>query len=81
MKKKQRGADSLWLKRLGIHIDALIRKKGYESPYDFWVRRIGDDISRTTLNHVLTGKYDPKASTLKKIADHLNLKLSDLVDF
>lgn len=77
----KRKTENPWLKRLGKHIEAVMRKKGYDSPYEFWLEKVGDEMSRTTLNHVLTGKYDPKTSTLKKLADSLGMSLSELVDF
>ncbi len=77
----KRRAENAWLKRLGKHIEQLIQKKGYESPYEFWLEKVGDEMSRTTLNYVLTGKFDSKVSTLKKLADNLGVSLSELVNF
>ena len=77
----KRSTVNAWQKRLGRHIQGLITKKGYDSPYDFWLQKVGDEMSRTTLNYVLTGRYDPKASTLKKLADGLGVTLSELVDY
>lgn len=72
--------DDAWLKALGKRIEHLIKEKGYESEYDFWVQKAGDDISRAGLNYIITGRTDPKASTLRAVAKLLNVKLKDLVD-
>lgn len=72
--------DEVWLKKLGERIDSLIREKGYASPYDFWVQRAGDKVSRAALNYILTGKTDPKATTLKALADLLHVRVRDLMD-
>jgi len=70
-----------WLKALGKHIDELIKKQGYQSPYDFWIQKAGDDISRATLNYIINGEVDTKATTLKKIAQLLGLTPKDLFNF
>lgn len=41
----------------------------------------GDYISRATLNFILTGKTDPKATTLLKLAKLLKVAPSRLIDF
>lgn len=72
--------DEVWLKKLGERIDSLIREKGFASPYEFWVQEAGDKLSRAALNYILTGRSDPKATTLKALADLLHVKVRDLVD-
>jgi len=72
--------DREWLQRLGKNLDDLIKKKGYKSPYDFWVNKAGDHLSRSALNYVLTGKTDPKATTLRILARLLDVKPSKIVD-
>ena len=66
---------------LGKHINSLILEKGYKSPYEFWIERVGDDISRASLNYLLTGKVDVKATTLRKLASALDVELRRLFDF
>ena len=69
-----------WLSSLGSHIEKLIEKEGYSSPYEFWINAdIG--ISRTTLNYILRGKVDVKVCTLRKIALALNVRPNDLLNF
>ncbi|MBS1983600.1 MAG: helix-turn-helix transcriptional regulator [Bdellovibrionales bacterium] len=38
------------------------------------------DISRATLSHLERGLIDPRASTLRRIADTIGIKLSDLIN-
>lgn len=80
-KTKRSKAEDVWLASLGIQISKLIKKKGHNSPYEFWINDIGDEISRANLNYVLNGRVDMKATTLKKIADALGVEYSDLFDF
>lgn len=82
LKGKNRSNDEeRWLKALGNHIRQLIETKGYKSPYEFWVNNIGDQISRTTLNYILTGAVDVKATTLRKIARALGVNPKDILAF
>lgn len=78
---KGRAADVKWLQDLGKHIDLLIKRKGYTSAYDFWVNKAGDHISRATLNYILAGKSDPKATTLRTIAKLLGVSEATLFEF
>ncbi|MBX9767585.1 MAG: helix-turn-helix domain-containing protein [Bdellovibrionales bacterium] len=73
--------DQRYLMGLGKHINSLILEKGYKSPYEFWIERVGDDISRASLNYILTGKVDVKATTLRKLASALDVELRRLFDF
>ena len=70
-----------WLKALGTHLFKLIEKKGYKSPYDFWVQKAGDDISRSALNYILNGEVDVKATTLKKLANALDVEVKEIFNF
>ena len=70
-----------WLKALGTHFLKLIEKKGYKSPYDFWVQKAGDDISRSALNYILNGEVDAKATTLKKLANALDVDAKEIFNF
>jgi DNA-binding Xre family transcriptional regulator len=82
LKKSRRSKrDEKWLKAIGVHIHKLILEKGYKSPYDFWINKIGDEISRATLNYILTGKVDVKATTLNKIAEGLRVEPKELLNF
>ena len=73
--------DGEWLKKLGDRVEQLIRKRGFESPYDFWIKQAGDDLSRATLNYIVAGKSDPKATTLRALAKLLEVPVSKLMDF
>lgn len=53
-----------------------IENAGFRTQDEF-ARVIGMD--RSTLRRVLSGKYDPKLSTLQRIADGLEMPLDDLL--
>ena len=74
-------ADDLWLQRLGKKIQELIRAKGYASPYELWIEKGDEKISRSTINYIINGKIDPKVSTLRIVAKMLNVELVDLFHF
>ena len=81
---KRRGkakADEAYLKALGQNIEKIMKKKGYESPYDFWVRQAGDQISRASLNYIIAGSSDPKATTLRALAELLEVDPKELLNF
>lgn len=78
-KKKKYTEDSIWLQDLGSNIAKLIKKKGYPSPYDFWVQKLDESVSRSALNYILRGKTDVRISTLRSIARALSVDLSDLL--
>ena len=71
----------MWLKRLGEHINQMIIRKGFKSPYEFWIQVLGEDVSRASLNYILKGRVDVKATTLKKIADALDVPIQELLNF
>jgi hypothetical protein len=81
---KRRGktkADEAYLKALGQNVLRLMKKKGYDTPYDFWIKRAGDEISRASLNYIVTGRGDPKMTTIKALAKLLGVKPKDILDF
>lgn len=80
-KNQPKKTANAWQQQLGEHIEKLILSKGYISIYDFWIQAIGDDISRSTLGYIIKAKVDVRASTLKKIADALEIEPKDLFDF
>ena len=73
--------DAKWLTDLGNHIHQLIIDAGYSSVYEFWIEKAGDDISKSGLNFIINGESNPKATTLKMLADHLGVKPSKILDF
>ena len=79
--KARTKADEKWLNALGSHLEKLIKQEGYKSVYDFWIHKAGDDISRATLNFIVAGKSNPKATTLKTLAHLLEVKPSEILDF
>ncbi len=66
-------SENLFLRKLGKHIESIILERGYNSAYDFWVRKASDHISRAALNYLLAGETDPKISTLRLLARLLNV--------
>lgn len=73
--------DEQWLKALGLHVATLIQKRGYASPYEFWIECAGDHLSRSALNYILSGKKDAKATTLRTLAQLLEVSPSELLKF
>lgn len=66
-------------KALGKRLAKLIAQKGYKSPYGFWLEHGDEGLSRSNLNYILNGKGDPKLSTLRRIAEGLEVSLSELL--
>ena len=82
MKRKGKNkTDEKYLKTLGRRIRSLIRKKGYASPYDFWVEKGEDLFSRPSLHYILNGQADAKITTLKAIADGLGVSVREFLEF
>ena len=73
--------DQKWLVALGKHIESLIRARGFESVYDFWINSASDQFSRAALQYIIAGKRDPKATSLCALAKLLGVKPSVLLDF
>lgn len=80
-KKEREKIDQIFLKSLGQHIAKLIKSKGYISPYEFWIERADDLFSRTGLHYTLTGQKDVKITTLRAIAEALEISLDELLKF
>jgi len=81
---KRRGktkSEENFQKELGKRLEKEIKKSGYSSPYEFWIEKAGDHVSRATLNYILTGKTDVKITTLMTLAKLLKVKTKDLLDF
>lgn len=80
MSRKRRGtADDKYFKSLGKRVAKLIEEKGYKSPYSFWLEHGEEGLSRSNLNYLLNGRSDPKISTLRRIAEGLDVELADLL--
>lgn len=81
LKRTRKDKDALWLEALGKHINKLIIDRGYKSPYEFWIHALGDEVSRASLNYILNGQVDPKITTLKKLAESLDLDPQEILNF
>ncbi|MCP4913229.1 MAG: helix-turn-helix transcriptional regulator [Oligoflexia bacterium] len=66
------------ISKIGENIEKAIKKKGYSSVYDFWVNS-PKPMAKSTLHDIISGKSDPKISTLILLSESLDIKLSDLV--
>lgn len=69
------------LKRFGKHLAKLIESQGYKSPYEFWIEKAGDDISRASLNYIVAGKREAKLLTILKLAENLEISPGELLKF
>lgn len=79
MKRQRRGkTDDKYFLALGKKVEASILKKGYRSPYAFWLEHGDDGLSRANLNYIINGKSDPKISTLRRICEGLEIDLCEL---
>ncbi len=78
LKKK---GQAQYLRAFGKHLALTIERRGYCSPYDFWIRKAGDHLSRASINFLVLGKKDPKLSTIRILARLLNVSPKDLLDF
>lgn len=80
MARQRRGTlDDKYVKALGKRVSELIEKKGYKSPYSFWLENGDEGLSRSNLNYLINGKSDPKLSTLRRVAEGLEIELTDLL--
>jgi hypothetical protein len=80
-KTRQTERDKQKLKSFGRHVQKLIAARGYKSAYDFWIRKAGDELSRASLNYIVSGQKEPKLLTLVTLARLLGIKLEELVRF
>lgn len=69
--------DEKYLKALGKQIKEIRKQKGI-STYDLSYE---SNISRSQINSIEKGSINTSICTLKAIADALDLKVKDLVDF
>lgn len=81
MGKKKKINNNEELRRFGRHLENLILKQGYSSPYDFWVQTAGDEMARASLNYLIAGKREPKLLTLRLLANLLEVSPAELMDF
>ena len=65
------------LKKLGQKIKTLRKMKGLS------IEKLAyqNDLAKGNLSEIEKGKIDPKLSTLKRIADGLEISLQELFDF
>ncbi len=67
---------TLFLKNLGLHVAKIRKKKGYSQDRLY----LEAGFSRGTISKIENGLVDPKASTMKKIADTIGVPLPILFD-
>ncbi len=79
--KKRKSKNNEDLRRFGKHLGTLILQQGYSSPYDFWIQKAGEDLSRASLNYLIAGKREPKLLTLLLLAELLEVSPADLLEF
>jgi len=68
------------LRSIGDCIYDAIIQNGYSSIYQFWLHKLAGIISRQTLHKIISGKVDPKFTTLLIIANNLNISVSELLN-
>ena len=78
MAKKSKSVQNK-INKIGINIEKAIKSKGYTSIYDFWINN-PKPVAKSTLHDIVSGKSDPKISTLISLAESLNIDLCDLID-
>ena len=69
--------DQEYLIQLGLHIESLRKNSG--KSYDEFAKLCG--LNRRQLRRIEKAETNSSISLLKKIADSLNLKMSDLLNF
>jgi transcriptional regulator with XRE-family HTH domain len=80
LKRQRRGeTDNKFFMALGKRINTLIVAKGYKSAYAFWLENGEEGLSRSNLNYLLNGRCDPKLSTLIRVAEGLEVELSEIL--
>lgn len=78
---KKTKADEKWLAAFGAKLAVAIKNAGYKSPYDFWIHKAGDVVSRSGLNMILNGRATPRITTMLALARILKTPLTDLINF
>lgn len=77
--RKLKSDDKAFLKKLGKKIEKIILEDmGYKSLDEFSLEQ-HDFIAKPTLYQVCQGKRDMKVSTLRGLAQALDIKLTDLL--
>ena len=77
-RKSKSKKDDDWLKGFGKRLEELILRRGYKSIYDFWQKEGHKYISRASLNYIVTGKVDPRISTIKTLVQVLGVDKNEL---
>jgi hypothetical protein len=71
--------DQALLAEIGQNVASLIEKKGYKSPYDFWIKKGEGEFSRAALAHIIAGRMDAKITTISALARLLNVSLNEIL--
>ena len=79
--KERQKIDRAFLKGLGRRIHGLILERGYLSPYEFWVEKSDGLFSRASLNFILNGEKDVRITSLRILAQCLDIPLDELLKF
>lgn len=77
--KKLKSDEKAFLKKLGKRIEKIILKDLGYSSLDAFSLEYSDEIAKPTLYQICQGKRDMKLSTLRGLAQSLDLKLEDLL--
>jgi predicted transcriptional regulator len=64
--------------KIGKNINEAIKNSGYSSIYDFWINN-PNPVPKSTLRDIITGKSDPRISTLILLTESLEIGLYDLI--
>jgi transcriptional regulator with XRE-family HTH domain len=77
MPKNKRMGKSAFLKKLGRHIRAVCRSRGFSQDRLY----LEGGFSRGTMSKIENGLVNVKVFTLKRIADTIGVPLAKLLDF
>lgn len=77
--KKLRNSDKLFYERLGKRLGKIILEKGGYSSLDAFYLEHHEKIAKPTLYHLVDGKRDPKFSTLRRLAEALDMTVEELI--
>ncbi len=79
--KERLRIDRSYLVALGGRIESLIHEQGYKSAYDFWIEKSDGLFSRASLNFILNGEKDVRITTLRILAECLDISVDELLRF
>lgn len=77
--KRLRKSDHDFLKELGKRVSMIILKEKKYSSFDAFALEFYDKITKPTLYQIAEGKRDMKISTLRRLAEVLDISLERLI--